>query len=38
VQLVNIAILDAQDYGQLSAAYSKVGYREIDSLGDWQKK
>ncbi|HEY5224493.1 MAG TPA: transporter substrate-binding domain-containing protein [Microbacteriaceae bacterium] len=38
LQLVNIAILDAQDYGDMTAAYKKVGYREINSLGDWQKR
>jgi ABC-type amino acid transport substrate-binding protein len=38
VQLVNFAILDAQDYGELSAAYAKVGYRTVDALGDWQKQ
>ena len=35
---MNIAILDAQDYGQLATAYAAVGYREPDNLGDWLKK
>ncbi len=38
LQLVNIAIQDAQDYGELSQAFGKVGYREIADLGDWRKK
>lgn len=38
LQLLNLAILDAKDYGDLSTAFSEVGFREIDALGDWQKK
>lgn len=38
LQLVNIAILDSQDYGELSTAFSAVGYREPADLGDWLKK
>jgi ABC-type amino acid transport substrate-binding protein len=38
LQLINIAVLDAQDYGDLSIAFEKVGFREVEDLGDWLKK
>lgn len=38
MQLINIAVLDAQDYGDMSAAFAEVGFREVEDLGDWQKK
>jgi ABC-type amino acid transport substrate-binding protein len=38
LQIVNIAIERAQKSGQLSQAYAKVGYVEIDNLGDLRKK
>lgn len=38
LQIVNIAIERAQKSGQLSQAYTKVNYVEIDNLGDLQKK
>jgi ABC-type amino acid transport substrate-binding protein len=38
LQLMNIAIRDAQDYGDLATAFDQVGFREIADLGDWQKK
>lgn len=38
LQLINIAVLDAQDYGDLSLAFAEVGYREVEDLGDWRKQ
>lgn len=38
LQAVNIAISNARDSGQMTQAYTKVGYREINNLGDLQKK
>ncbi|WP_427116747.1 substrate-binding periplasmic protein [Pseudarthrobacter scleromae] len=38
LQIVNIAIERAQKSGQLKQAYGKVGYVEIDNLGDLRKK
>ncbi|PZQ90405.1 MAG: hypothetical protein DI534_04115 [Leifsonia xyli] len=37
LQIINIAIQDAQDDGELTAAFKAVGYREVGNLGDWQK-
>jgi ABC-type amino acid transport substrate-binding protein len=38
LQIVNIAIERAQKSGELTQAYEKVGYVEIDNLGDLRKK
>lgn len=38
LQIVNIAIERAQKSGQLTQAYAKVNYVEIDNLGDLLKK
>ena len=38
LQIVNIAIERAQKSGELEQAYAKVGYVEIDNLGDLRKK
>ena len=38
LQLINVAIRDAQDYGDMTTAFHEVGFREIADLGDWQKK
>jgi ABC-type amino acid transport substrate-binding protein len=38
LQIVNIAIERAQKSGQLTQAYTKVNYVEIDNLGDLLKK
>lgn len=38
LQLINIAVRDAQDYGDLSIAFSEVGFREVEDLGEWLKK
>lgn len=38
LQTVNIAIERAQKSGELKQAYAKVGYVEIDNLGDLRKK
>jgi polar amino acid transport system substrate-binding protein len=38
LQIINIAIERAQKSGQLKQAYAKVGYVEIDNLGDLRKK
>jgi hypothetical protein len=38
LQIVNIAIERAQKSGELTQAYAKVNYVEIDNLGDLRKK
>jgi polar amino acid transport system substrate-binding protein len=38
LQLINIAVRDAQDYGDLSIAFNEVGFREVEDLGEWLKK
>jgi len=36
--VINIAIARAIGNGEMTAAYEKVNYREIDNLGDLEKK